>query len=363
MTAILIKFLYLNLSLCYGCCLKFFVMVKWIFLLSVISFGIFYPALANQPDSVIQSETQDDIYFTDLSDLLALRFYTITKSNRLEIYNGNDKVVLKPNGRTNLGVGFNYKSLGLGIAFGFPQSQTSNNKYVKTKRFDFQFSVFSKTLGIDGFFQIYQGYYNSNPNDFVEWNEDYFPKLEDLRILSLGISAFYILNEKRFSYKAAFVRNQIQNKSAGSLTLGIFSFYDESKTDNGFIPQEYPDSIKIEFDLKAFTSYSMGISIGYMYTIVFRIPFFINMAVIPGFGFKRVSFTNLSGENDSGNQPTGQLLGRLAIGYEHPKFYAGATASTILRGIKYKEFEIDLATEQFRVFIGKRFDISPRKKK
>jgi len=336
--------------------------VKWIFLLFWIFFSVFYESLAYHPDSLSQSEDKKNIYITDLSDLLAFRLYTITKTNKLEIFNGDDRIILKPNGSTNLGVGFNYKSLGLGIAFGFPQSQASNDKYVKTNRFDFQFSVYSKKIGIDGFFQIYRGYYNSNPGDFLEWDKDYFPKVEDLRVLSLGISAFYIFKDERFSYKAAFVRNQIQKRSAGSFTLGVFGFYDESNTDNGFIPEIYPDSIKTDFDLKGFKATSIGISAGYMHTFVFRFPVFINFALIPGFGYKRVTLTDLDGQKDTGNQPSGQILGRIALGYEHAIFYAGAMGSIIVRNIKYKEFDIDLATEQVRVFIGKRFKIRSRKK-
>jgi hypothetical protein len=72
---------------------------------------------------------------------------------------------------------------------------------------------------------------------------------------------------------------------------------------------------------------------------------------------------NLEGKKDIENQASGQILGRLAIGYEHAKFYAGATGSVILRNIKYKEFDINLTTEQFRIFIGKRFRINKTRTK
>jgi len=338
-------------------------MASWFILSLFYLFFIFNSTLAYQTDSLSHQRKQNDHCFTDLSDLLAFRLYTVTKSNNLEIVNGDDRLVLKPNGQTNLGVGFNFKSLGFGIAFGFPKSDASNNKYVKTNRFDFQFTVYSNKIGIDGFFQLYKGYYNSNPGDFLDWNEDYFPKVKDLRVISIGISAFYIFNSDCYSYKAAFVRNQVQEKSAGSFILGIFGYHDEANTDNGFIPQEYPDSIRNDFDLKAFQSTPLGVSIGYMHTFVFRFPLFINFALIPGFGYKRVTLVNLDGKKDIGNQASGQVLGRLAIGYEHSKFYTGATGSVILRNIKYKEFDIDLTTEQFRIFIGKRFRIHKTKKK
>ena len=47
-----------------------------------------------------------------------------------------------------------------------------------------------------------------------------------------------------------------------------------------------------------------------------------------------------------------------ALGYEFKQFYVGATASTILRSFKYKNFNVDLGTEQFRITVGKRFDVN-----
>jgi hypothetical protein len=36
----------------------------------------------------------------------------------------------------------------------------------------------------------------------------------------------------------------------------------------------------------------------------------------------------------------------------------GAMGSTILRSFKYNDYTVDLGTEQFRVMIGKRFNVS-----
>jgi len=53
-----------------------------------------------------------------------------------------------------------------------------------------------------------------------------------------------------------------------------------------------------------------------------------------------------------------QVLGRTAIGYEFEHFYVGAMGSIILRSFKYKDYEVDLGTEQFRITIGKRFTVN-----
>ena len=75
-------------------------------------------------------------FFADYSDLLALRLYTNTKRNSLDIIREDRRISLVPNSPTSLGVGFNYQDYGLAIAFGLPKSESSNTKYGKTKRLD-----------------------------------------------------------------------------------------------------------------------------------------------------------------------------------------------------------------------------------
>ena len=148
-------------------------------------------------------------YIEDLTDQLILRLYTLTKYNSLEIINPNGRMIMRPNGNTNLGVGFNYKGLGLGVAFGRPLSQSSIDKYGLTNRFDMQVSMYGKHIGMDGFIQWYQGYYMANPSDFIEWDKPNYPQVRDLEIFSIGGNGFYIFNRKKFSYKAAYLRNEI----------------------------------------------------------------------------------------------------------------------------------------------------------
>ena len=194
-----------------------------------------YPQDENAPDSSNQ-------YIEDLTNLLTLRLYTLTKYNSLEIINPDGRMIMRPNGNTNLGVGFNYKSLGLGIAFGRPLSQSSIDKYGLTNRFDMQASFYGKRIGMDGFVQWYQGYYMANPKDFIEWDKPHYPQVRDLQIFSIGGNGFYIFNRKKFSYKAAYLRNEIQKRSAGSLSTGIFFYHDMVRSENGFLPVEMPDS-------------------------------------------------------------------------------------------------------------------------
>ena len=304
-----------------------------------------------------KSALADTIYYQDYSDKLLLRIYTITKSNSLTIHNTTlgKSLVLEPNGQTNLGFGFNYKKFGLGLAFGLPKSAHSNEKYGKTRRIDVQGSIYGNKIGGDGFFQLYEGYYNSNPNDFIDWNDESFPQIPGMRILSLGISGFYLFNSEKYSYRAAFVRDEVQKRNAGSLLLGVFANYDEAITDNGFIPQEFPDSSRVKIDLKEFATLAFGITIGYAHNFIIKENLIIGFAIIPGFGYQRIDIVHLNDDTGIENQAAGQLLSRLAIGYEFKKFYLGLTGLVNFRNLDFNPYDFQLATQQFRFIIGKRF--------
>lgn len=301
-------------------------------------------------------------YYTDLSDLLALRLYLLLKFSTIEISNNNQKLVLTPNSPLAIGAGFNFKGIGLALGIGLPQSSKNLHKYGGTSRFDVQMSIYSRLIGGDAYLQLYKGYFNANPEDFMQWDEDYFPKIPDMSSISFGANIYYVLNHKKFSNKAAYSRTQIQHKSAGSVALGYFINYDEVDSPNGFIPTEYPDTIGNDFDIKSFRYFATGFSVGYMYTWVISKSFFLNASLIPGFGYKDIRLTDDEGDSGIERHPHVQLLMRGAFGYENKHFYAGLAGMALIRNIQYKEYEINLATEQVRFFIGKRFGVGKKKK-
>ncbi len=304
------------------------------------------------------THAQDSTYIKDYSNKLLLRVYTITKFNSLSIENKAQdlELILLPNGNTNLGLGFNYKKIGLGIAFGLPPSDENQRKYGKTQRLDLQGSMYNRKIGADGFFQAYKGYYNSNPEDFVDWTSDFFPQIGNMKILSAGVIGFYLFNAHKYSYRAAFVRDEIQTKSAGSFLLGVFGNYDEATTDNGFVPSEFPDEVSKGFNIKAFSNVALGVSVGYAYNLVVKDKFVLGAAVIPGFGYQHVSTRNLENKVESNDQPAAQILNRLALGYEHRLFFINLTGSLNYRTIDLKPYDFNLSTGQLRFIIGKRFN-------
>jgi len=300
----------------------------------------------------------DTIMIKDLSQKLSIWNYTISKVYDIKIKNENTKneIRLSPNKQVNFGLGFNYKWMGLGIAFKPPLIANDDDKYGDTKRLDLQLNIFTRSIGVDASFQYYNGYYVSNPGAFTEWNEDYFPLLEDLKTASLELSGYYFSNHKKFSYRAAYIRNELQLKSAGSPIFGAYTRWDMATAPEGFIPDELPTYLKDTFLIDGYRTSNFGISSGYTYTFIIWKKFFLNLSLVPGFGVKRLVVTVGDEKEKDKIGASARLLMRSSIGYEHKYFYAGSSVISITNSFTYENINVANTTTKIRFFVGKRFN-------
>ncbi len=103
---------------------------------------------------------------------------------------------------------------------------------------------------------------------------------------------------------------------------------------------------------------TLGISVGYSYTLVFLKNFYLNISVIPGVFYRHRDYEAISGHNKSDEQIF-LWLGRGALGYSKNWFYAGAGGVFGFNNTPFPEgnlsFNIDM--NQLRFWIGSRFRI------
>ena len=302
-----------------------------------------------------------EVFYEDLSHLLSVRVYPLAKFNSLELKVPEGTISLQPNGTGSIGLGFNYKWLGFGFSVGLPASKNSIEQKGETGRFDLQLSYFGKRLAADGFIQQYKGYYMANPSDFIPWDNPNYPTARDLWVFSYGGGVHYIFNSDKLSIKAAYLRNQIQKKNAGSFAVGLFMYKDRIGSEQGFVPPELPILLRQSVDLKEFDAFTMGVSAGYLYTFVLRGNFYLNLSMFPGLGYRRLDLITLDDHHRTINALGVQLIARSAVGYEFKQFYMGIDMSVILRNFSYNASEVNLGTGQVRLTFGKRFDINRKK--
>jgi hypothetical protein len=287
-------------------------------------------------DSTIQ-ELQTPFYIS-LSDSLTLRFLVVNKFNSFEIRDrSTDKDVdFAPNSDLKLGVGFNYKKIGLNILVNLPGVSVGKSKGESTY-FDFNLTSYGRKFGFDIAYNKYNGYYWSNPKQIIVGYKDShldYPQRPDISTGILAVSGYFNVNHKKFSYLSSFSQNERQLVSAGSPIIGAYAnVFGLSSTDSltvlpeVAIPEDDPE-LYFDEDLhfKSIQTRNIGVSGGYIYSFIIQQNFFITLSLQLGMGVESTDVTYA-------NQPTRYLDGynifgvsRAAFGYNGTLDYIGISA-------------------------------------
>jgi len=303
-------------------------------------------------------------FYENYNHNLILRTYTISKYNQITFDDrtSNTRLIYKPNDHTNLGFGFNYKGIGFNAAFDLLGNKKSNEKYGPTKSIDIQSNIYGRKIGIDAAYQNYKGYYFSNVSEvdpLFNSNIHNYPQRPDIRTRSVSITAFYNLNAARFSYRASYIQNERQLRSAGAPILGFYcSLMDmQSMSDSAFLlPSTYLLSYHPDFWVEAVKSINFGSLAGYGYTFVFAKRIFLTFNLGLGIGYESTLGQYRYKDDRRYRQPSYAGFFRSAIGYNSKKLYIGFT--TIGSNFSSKRAEngsINYNSGSFRLILAYRF--------
>lgn len=311
----------------------------------------------------------DTNYIEDHTQDITVRLFGSRKYNYYDIVDRSRKqeVFYRPNRPFNIGLGVNYKFIAINLGFNFPFIN-KYEKYGKTTGVDLQTHLYARKIVIDFYGQFYKGYYVSDSkgfrNFFTSPNGAAAYIRPDIRNLTLGLGAQYIFNEKRFSYRAAYLQNEYQKKSAGSFIVGAEVFGVRMKADSSFIP--YYLSQEDFFSNKHFNRtgiVSAAVNAGYAYTLVLNKHFFVTLALTGSIGGNYSSLTMLP-EGNKISKVGLQLnnMERISIGYNSSRYFAGihyvnlTTRSSSPVSDTYQR----IGAGDFRVSIARRFALKKK---
>lgn len=225
-------------------------------------------AFINQPDTS---------FYKSYANKITGRFFFSQKYTRLNYSSKSEGYSLdyRPNTNLNMGIGATYKWATLNIAYGFPFMNQDSEKG-KTDHLDLQFHGYGAKIQVDGFGQFYRGFFLT-PKGAAAKPGEYYQR-PDIRVNQVGLSVQYILNHRHFSFRAAFLQNDWQRKSAGSLLFGFETYAGRIKADSSFVPRAI---LKSDVNSQeTFRSYfELGPNLGYAYTCVIREHFFVTGAL------------------------------------------------------------------------------------
>lgn len=274
----------------------------------------------------------DSTYYDDLESMLTVRFFSANKYSDFTI--ADDSIGMDLDYRSNptqvLGFGASYKGISLNAGYGFSFANQDDSIFGKTQRFDFQTQIQARKLTINIYSNIYSGYYlNNSYNVINNWPEGKYYTRKDIKGLTLGLSASYIFNYKRYSNRATFLQTEWQKKTAGSFVAGFSAIYNKIAADSSIIPEHISNS---DFfggaDYQRSNYYTLGGHVGYIVTFVFFKKLFFNGGINSGTLLGTNSIFDEEENRHSKTSINFTLLTTLGVGYNSKYFYAGFSYSS-----------------------------------
>jgi len=297
----------------------------------------------------------DSAYYQAYPKLVTARFFFSKKYTGLLLEAPADVPTLKyrPNTAFSTGVGATYGAitLNLGLNLGFLNPDKEDKG--KTRSLDLQSHIYTRKLLIDLYGQFYKGYYLSPKGYAIPGDAAYLRP--DLRVNLMGVSVYRLFNPRQFSYRAAFLQNEWQKKSAGSLLIGAEAYTGIIKADSALVPGAVESKYtQRNINKVVFTEFGPGI--GYAYTLVYKEHFFLtgSASLTGDLSFVK-EYTEAGPEKHTSVTPNVTLRG--VLGYNSNKWSTSISwinNTTNLRGASGKDQYL-VRTGNIRVTIAKRF--------
>ena len=226
-----------------------------------------------------QMETQktDTAYYQPYSNKVTGRFYFSRKFTTLIVRNVSKdyEVRYRPNTSLNMGVGATYKWATLNLAYGFGFLNPERGRG-KTRYLDLQFHSYGRKFTIDLLGSFYTGFYLAPRGKAANNDNEYYLR-PDLKVNAGGVTVQYVFNHGKFSYRAAFLQNEWQRRSAGTLLAGLEIYTGSIQADSTIVPTAV-DSETAATRLTEMRFFELGPSLGYAYTYVYKRHFFVTGA-------------------------------------------------------------------------------------
>lgn len=245
----------------------------------------------------------DSLYIQNYQQKLTLSGFVGRDFANIIIESSDNRLAYIPNNPAKLGLGLSWKNSILSVAGGYGFEFLRDKDKVKTRAIDLQYHHYDRKFLFDFYAQHYKGFSLEDDNK----PDSEVTPCPDLLFQQFGLNAHYILNHKRFSYKAAYVQNEKQVRSAGSVLLGGGIYWTRIESDGSF-------SYNGRNDLRNF---QFGVDAGYSYNWVINKYWLINGSLTAGIRFGSEKLSTF-GKEKLKVYPS--ALPRISVVYGHEKW-------------------------------------------
>ena len=268
------------------------------------------------------------------------------------------KLIFAPNLQYNLGFGLSSRWATFIINTGIKLFGDNINTRGKTTYKDYQLNLYGRKITTDMFVQYYNGFYIKNSQSFPNYvsSKPYFIR-SDVSALNIEVSSYYILNNKKFSYRNSFGFTEQQKKSAGSFLIGVYYSYFAAYGNPSLITATFKSSFDSTSFIKNGHTQNFGLNFGYIYTLVFLKKCYATASLVQGVGGEQVEYKR---DNNSDYHKliagTGKLNVRVGLGYDTGRYFVGTMGIFdyfLFNGNLNSTF--DYSFGKFMVYVGYRF--------
>lgn len=276
------------------------------------------------------------------------------------LYEDKQSIVLAPEPTPKIGVYFGWRWIFLGISTSIPQL-LHRNKQNSSKK-EYVFNLYSARFGVDLF-------YRTSGQDFKIKSYSGFNLPDNLkgqtfngmRTKMLGLNTYWIFNNRRFSYPAAYSQSTNQKRSCGSLMAGFSYSHQNISFDYTQLPSEMFSQVQpaLRFDNLKYDDYN--VSFGYGYNWVFAKNCLFNLSFMPAVSYKRAKLNGQSTDKD--NEAFGDwmknvnfdMITRSALTWNNGKYYVGAIF--VLNTFDYRKSALSITNSfgSLRLYLGFNF--------
>ena len=268
------------------------------------------------------------------------------------------KLSFSPNPHNKIGLYFGWRWIFLGWSVDIDDIYRKTNR--KNKGTEFDLSLYSSKLGVDIFYRRtgnnykihkIRGFYDEIPSDY---SEDFSGLKVDIK----GLNLYYIINNRKYSYPAAFSQSTNQRRNAGTFIAG-FSI---SKHNLDFDYQQLPAYIQERMNpgmkVNKIKYTNANISFGYAYNWVFARNCLACLSLTPAIAYKA---SDVDAETQEGKAWYSKFnldfLLRAGVVYNNGKYFVGT--SFVGKNYNYhrNNFSLDNGFGTLQVYVGFNFHL------
>src|ERR1700752_509663 len=211
------------------------------------------------------------------------------------------KLNFAPNLEYDLGIGVSSRWASFILNTGVQIFSGNTDIKGETTYQDYQLNIYSRKITTDMFVQYYSGFYIRNSKSYSNYVSDApYAIRADVNAINMGVSSYYIVNHKKFSYGNSFSFVDQQKKSSGSLLLGVYYSYFDAKGSPSLVTPPFSNSFDSLSFIRQGHTQNFGFNLGYIYTYVFFKKCYATASLVQGIGGKQVVYTR--DDNSSHNQ-------------------------------------------------------------